>query len=192
MGFKQGLENVVAAARLAAGQPNPPLFVLMGDGNQRADLQALAADLPNVRFLPPQPDGDFPDVLAAADVLLVNQRPSVVDMSLPGKLTSYFVAGRPVVAAVAPHSETAAEITAAGAGLVVDAGDPDALLAAIRVLEANPGRASALGAFGPPYAEAHLSADGALATLERFVATIAGRAPLAGMTTRSIGSTEAT
>ena len=40
MGYKQGLENVVAAAELAARSNSRARFVLLGDGNQRASLQA--------------------------------------------------------------------------------------------------------------------------------------------------------
>ena len=64
--------------------------------------------------------------MQASDVLLVNQRASVTNMSLPSKLTSYFASGRPVIAAVSADSETAWEIEASGAGLVVPPADPPA------------------------------------------------------------------
>src|SRR4051794_17113008 len=41
MGLKQGLENVVAAARLAAATGSDARFVIMGDGGQRRHLQEL-------------------------------------------------------------------------------------------------------------------------------------------------------
>ena len=40
MGYKQGLENVIAAAELARRTNSRARFVLLGDGNQRASLQA--------------------------------------------------------------------------------------------------------------------------------------------------------
>ncbi|HEY7031517.1 MAG TPA: WcaI family glycosyltransferase [Thermomicrobiales bacterium] len=169
MGLKQGLENLVDCARLALAAAPDLLFVLMGDGNQRAMLEERARDLPNLRFLPPQPEDDFPNVLAAADVLLVNQRPTVTDMSLPGKLTSYFASGRPVVAAVSPTSETARELTQSGAGRVVDAGNPDLLLAAIRGLAADSVAAADLGTRGQAFARGNLTEGAALERLERFV-----------------------
>jgi glycosyltransferase involved in cell wall biosynthesis len=172
MGLKQGLENVVDCARIATTVMPELLFVLMGDGNQRPMLEERAAGLPNLRFLPPQPDDDFPNVLAAADVLLVNQRPTVTDMSLPGKLTSYFASGRPVAAAVAHASETARELDAAGAGLVVEAGQPAALLGAIQCLIANPLRAADLGERGRLFAQHHMTPAAALARLDHFLATI--------------------
>jgi glycosyltransferase involved in cell wall biosynthesis len=174
MGFKQGLENIVACAQLAQHTHPELLFVLMGDGNQRAELEARATGLSNLRFFPPQPEERFSDALAAADILLVNQRPSVTDMSLPGKLTSYFAVGRPVVAAVAPASETAAELQAAGAGMVVPAGAPDLLLGALHELSLDPERASALGQRGLAYARDHLTAPAALARLEAFVRDVGG------------------
>ena len=172
MGFKQGLENIAACAQLAQHDADL-LFVFVGDGNQRAHLEQLARGLPNVRFLPPQSEEEFPNVLAAADVLLVNQRPSVTDMALPGKLTSYFASGRPVVAAVAPGSETESEVNGAGAGLVVEAGAPQLLLGAIQALAANRPWGDELGQRGRAYADGHLTAPAALANLERFVLDIA-------------------
>jgi glycosyltransferase involved in cell wall biosynthesis len=180
MGYKQGLANVVACARLAGDEPDLR-FVLMGDGSQRGFLEDLAARhrLGNLRFLPIQPAELFPSVLAAADVLLVNQRAEVTDMSLPGKLTSYFLAGRPVLAAVSPTSETAREVAASGAGLLVRPDDPAALLAAVRGLAADPARRERLGGAGYAYARAALTADQALAGLEALVELIATRAATA-------------
>lgn len=172
MGYKQDLGNVLACARLAAREAPHLYFALVGDGSQRRALETEAAGLANMSFLPLQPEEDFPDVLAAADVLLVNQRPSVTDMSLPGKLTAYFAAGRPVVAAVAADSETAAEVRAAGAGPVVAPGDPAALLAALQALASDPEQAARYGRQAQAYARSHLDAEQALMGLEDFVARV--------------------
>jgi glycosyltransferase involved in cell wall biosynthesis len=180
MGYKQGLENVIDCARLARQQDPNLLFVFVGDGNQRAHLQQLAAGLTNVRFIPPQSEEEFPNVLAAADVLLVNQRDTVTDMALPGKLTSYLAASRPVVAAVSPLSETAAELAAAEAGLVVAAGAPEALLHAINRLAEDPSLAKAMGERGRAYALEHFAPGQALRYWEAFIAATAGQ-PRAAM-----------
>jgi len=169
MGLKQGLEHVVAAAHLAAEVQPRTRFILMGDGSQRATLESLAAGCPNIAFMPPRDADRFVDTLAAADVLLVNERRSVVDMSLPSKLTSYFVAGRPVVAAGAAGGATAREVTRAGAGLVVPGEDPQALLAALARLAGDPELGERLGAAGADYARSSLSPEAALAGAEEFV-----------------------
>lgn len=177
MGYKQDLGSALACARLALREAPRLHFALVGDGSQRRELEARSAGLANVSFLPLQPEEEFPDILAAADVLLVLQRASVTDMSLPGKLTAYFAAGRPVVAAVANDSETAAEVRAAGAGPVVAPGDPAALLAALQALAADPGRSAHYGRQAQAYARTHLGAEPALAGLEAFVAQVlAGKA----------------
>src|SRR5262249_7234406 len=81
MGAKQALENIVDTARLAASIQPRLRFVLMGDGSRRGSLERQGAGLLNLKFLEPQSSEDFPGVLAAADVLLVNERPTVRDMS---------------------------------------------------------------------------------------------------------------
>ena len=88
-------------------------------------------------------------MLESADILLINQRSSVDEMSLPSKLTAYFAAGRPIVAAVPAGSETASEVDAAGAGIVVPPGKPKALMNAILELQSDPHRRKALEARWP-------------------------------------------
>jgi glycosyltransferase involved in cell wall biosynthesis len=169
MGAKQALENVIDAARLAQSVRPDILFVLMGDGSRRRDLEVLARGAENLQFLDPQPSDAFPDVLAAADVLLVNERATVRDMSLPSKLTSYFSAGRPVVAAVRSDGTTAAEVERSGGGEVVPPGDPRALVDAVTALAEDSRRAAALGACGSKYAAEYL---GEAAAAERSVAFV--------------------
>lgn len=168
MGLKQGLEVLVEAAR----QDPAVRVVLMGDGNQRAHLVRLAGGegaLPNLDFLPPADDADFPDVLAAADVLAVTQRASVLDMSIPSKLTSYFAAARPVVASVAVEGGTAQEVLRSGAGVLVPPEDPGALLKAVHALAEDPEAADELGARGPAYVDAHLSKEAGLARIDALL-----------------------
>ena len=165
MGLKQGLEVLIEAARLA-----PEVrVVLMGDGNQREQLRALAGGLPNLDFMPPAGDEEFADVLAAADLLVVTQRGSVRDMSLPSKLTSYFAAGRPVIAAVAADSGTAQEVLGSGAGVVVPPESPGELLTAAAALLSDPARAAALASAGPAYAAAHLTREAGLARIDALL-----------------------
>jgi glycosyltransferase involved in cell wall biosynthesis len=172
MGLKQGLEVLVEAARLADRDGGPGggvRVVLMGDGHRREHLRELARGVESLALLPPAGDEEFPEVLAAADVLAVTQRASVLDMSLPSKLTSYFTAGRPVVASVAAGSGTAREVERSGAGVVVPPEDPRALLEAVRLLAGDPERCAGLGARGREYVERRLSRR---AGLERITALL--------------------
>jgi glycosyltransferase involved in cell wall biosynthesis len=174
MGHKQGLENVIECARLAAATAPSMLFAFVGDGNQRARLEALAERhrLTNVRFLPLQPEQVFPSVLAAADILLVNQRGSVAEMALPSKLTSYYAAGRPVVAAVAAGSETAREIAWSSGGIVAAPDNPAALLAALLRVANDAGLRAHLAESAGRWAATVLSEDAALRSYEQLLASV--------------------
>lgn len=172
MGLKQGLEVVVDAARRAVRSGLRLRFVLMGDGNQRAHLERIGAGLPNLAVLPPVPGDGFPDMLHAADVLLVTQRASVLDMSIPSKLTSYFAAGRPVLAAVARDGGTAVEIERSGAGVLVAPEDPAALLDAALSLRDSPDVRESLGRNGQAYAAARLDRAAALDRITALIADV--------------------
>ena len=174
MGHKQDLGNVIRTARLAQGANARLQFVFTGDGNQRHILEDLATGLDNVRFHDPIADDVYPVALRAADVLLVNERSTVVNMSLPSKLTSYFAAGRPVVAAVPPNGSTEREVARSGGGMTAPAGDPSTLLSTIQHLFDSPSRCDHLGAAGRRYATEHLSADAAHERLRAWVLTLMG------------------
>jgi colanic acid biosynthesis glycosyl transferase WcaI len=170
MGRKQGLENVLEAAALTTNAG--VRFVLAGDGNERATLEALvtARRLRNVQFLGIQPSGGpFDAMCRAADVLLVNQRGAVRDMSLPSKLTTYFSAGRPVIAAVHERSETAAEVMRSNGGRIVPADRPVALAAAIARIASDPMGRATFGAAARVYAAETLSRDATLARIESLL-----------------------
>lgn len=170
MGYKQGLEHVLAAAELAEGDAGLR-FVFQGDGNQRRELELLARrkQLGKVQFLPLADGRDFASVLGAADAFLLNQRASVVQMSLPSKLGSYFRAGGPVVAAVDPADEARREIEAAGAGLVVLPERPRELLDAFAALRADPERARRMGESGRAYANRQLAPAAVFRGVEEII-----------------------
>lgn len=173
MGKKQGLENVVAAARLAESRGSAVRFVLMGDGNQRRHLEGLALGVSSLTFLDPLPAIDFRLALSAANILLVNELPGVKDMSVPSKLTSYFNAGVPVVAATDPGSVTALELETSGAGIRVDASDPLALLKAVETVACNPGVATQMTDNALRYRRETLSEPAALAKYDDFIIRLA-------------------
>lgn len=153
MGLKQDLDQVLDAGRLADREGAPVRFVLMGDGSQRQPLIDRAIGIERLEFRSFVPAPELPDVLAAADVLILTERATVVDMSLPSKLTSYFAAGRPVVAAVHPGGASAREVGRAGAGVTTPAGDPELLLRAIMGVRDEPDHGRAFGDAGRRYAQ---------------------------------------
>jgi len=173
MGVKQGLENVVEAARLAAGEGRSVRFVLLGDGNQRQSLAELAHGVPAMSMVGSLPDAEFRDALGAADALLVNEKAGVAGMAVPSKLTSYFSTGLPVIAATDPGSVTESEVLLAGAGLVVPAADPRALLNAAEDLAADPRSARNFGENGQRFRATKLTPRASFDTFTRLLRELA-------------------
>ena len=167
MGMKQGLEAVVDAAVLAATRARHVDFYFVGAGNQRADLERRSVGMSNIRFIDPLDAELYSHALAAADVLLVNERASVREMSLPSKLTSYFVAARPVVAAVVAGGITHQVAQRSGACVVVPAGDPGSLINAIVRISGDPALDASLSAAAGRFAAAELGAE---AAMDRYAA----------------------
>lgn len=172
MGLKQGLEQLVETARLARTIHPQVRFVLMGDGSRRESLQVRGAGLENLTFAEPRLGRDYANALAAADVLLVHELASVLDMSLPSKLTSYFAAGRPVLAAVAPSGVTADEVRRSGAGIVAPAENAEALLESLERILGDQELGERLARAGREYAVTHLAQGAALARVETFIADL--------------------
>lgn len=162
MGAKQGLETIVDAARLAEERGAPVHFLLVGDGGERKQLQERARGASQLTFVEPLGDAEYRLALGAADVLLVNEKPGVAAMAVPSKLTSYFDAGRPVVAATDVGGITASEVTAADAGVVVRAGAPEELLAAVLTVTADARAAERFGHNGRRYRESVLDEGAAI------------------------------
>jgi colanic acid biosynthesis glycosyl transferase WcaI len=107
--------------------------VFVGDGAdcERIRRRAVELTLQNVRFLPLLDQADFRGLLAASGVCLVTQQKSVSEIVFPSKIVTYLAAGRPIVASVSFDCEVARITRESGAGKVVDAENPEALLAAI-------------------------------------------------------------
>ena len=162
MGVKQGLFNVVEAARVADEQQKPVRFVLLGDGSQRESLVALGQGVEHLQFVDSLDDTAFQGALRAADILLVNEKLGISEMAVPSKLTSYFDAGRPVVAATDQTGVTAGEIQISNGGRVVGAEDPQALLDTVMELRRDRTVAAELGRNGRRYRTDVLGEEGAI------------------------------
>jgi colanic acid biosynthesis glycosyl transferase WcaI len=181
IGVKQDIGNLVAAAAVATERGDDVRFVVMGEGSQREVLQSEAAELDSdrIEFVDPLPQDLYLDALRAADVLIVNEATGLREMAVPSKLTSYFTAGRPVVAATDSSSITASEVRAAGAGVQVEPAAPEALLDAVVDLASDPEQAEVYGDSARAYRRGVLSEDAAIDAFEQFLTELrdAPRAP---------------
>ncbi|WP_137809812.1 MULTISPECIES: glycosyltransferase family 4 protein [unclassified Gordonia (in: high G+C Gram-positive bacteria)] len=156
MGRKQGLGNVIEAARLCEKAKNGVHFILMGDGGERSSLVARSRGLRNIHFVDAANHDEFLPTLRSADLLLLNEEPGLVEMAVPSKLTSYFRAGVAVIGATDSRSGASAELRKSGGGVVVRPGDPEALVDSILDIMSRPSDRTRMGAAGAQYAEQSL------------------------------------
>ncbi len=155
MGFSQGLETVIDAAKLLE-DVSEIQFLMVGNGSGRVQaethLEGLA--LKNVRFLPFQPHEDLPSMYGAADICLIPLRRGFTNDSVPCKLFTIMAAGKPAVAAVDPGSDTWRLLERAKCGLCVEPETPQTIADAILYYYRNPLAASEAGTNARRFVEA--------------------------------------
>lgn len=168
----QSLETVIRAvcAARAAGAESLRLL-LVGDGMSRESLQTLVTELGAedfVLFAGSVPAKDIPKYTALADALIVSLSDSPdLGLTVPGKVTSYMAAGKPLLASMDGAGYDA--VKAAG-GLVSPACDVDALAANLCALCAMDTAARAgLGRQAKEYYLAHYRRAVLLRRLEAFI-----------------------
>lgn len=151
--------------------------VLVGGGDQKPMLQAMAADLAlvNTTFVDSVPKRAVPSYLERADLgLIPYQDMPLFAGALPNKTFDYMAAGRPLLAA-APVGELTGLIDRAHCGWNVTPEDPTAMAAAIREVAANRPEARARGAAGHTYALAEYDRQVLAARFVRLVDDLAAR-----------------
>jgi len=133
MGVKQGLEYVLFAAKRAQKENLKFMFVFVGGGNQIENLKNYATQnlLTNVEFLEPVTEVELSNLMNSADVLLVHESPGVKEMSIPSKLSTYFLTGRPVLVCSEPDSLAGKTVRESGTGLWAKSGEASELISGI-------------------------------------------------------------
>ena len=144
LGFYGAWETLLAAAREL--ETDGVGLVFVGDGAQRARLEAAATGSANVRFLPFFPSNKIASVLAAGDAHVITIKRGLEGVVVPSKLYGILAAGKPVVA-VAPQQTDAASLAARdGFGVAADPDNPAELVAMVRALLVDPARLASMGA----------------------------------------------
>lgn len=171
LGLKHDPEHLVALARRL--EPLNALVVVATEGLGRDALEARrrALGLENLVLMDYVAWDAVPDMLGAADVVLVLLEPDAGTFSAPSKTLTYLAAGRPVVGAMPGENLASRMVEQAGAGLVVAPGDYEAFAESVAALIADPQRAASMAVAAREYAEEHFDveriADDFLATLAR-------------------------
>lgn len=163
LGFYGAWDTLLKAAEILRNENVGLVFI--GDGANRAALQAQAANSPNVRFMSFRPVEQVPHVMMAGDVHIVTVRRGLEGVVVPSKLYGILAAGRPVLAVADPRSDAARIVVESGCGLTADPDDPGSVAAAIRELRADPARLNEMGYRGKAAAQKYARVN----ELQRFV-----------------------
>jgi colanic acid biosynthesis glycosyl transferase WcaI len=148
--------------------------LLIGTGARVAHITELAQRLTRdqVRFLPFQPREILSESLSSADVHYLGLTPGLAGFVVPSRLYGVLAAGRPVIAAVEPRSETAALVQEVRCGIVVPPDRPDVLAETIRELAAGVHDLSGMGRRGRDYVEAEDGRERAVARYRDLLALV--------------------
>ena len=107
-------------------------LVFMGEGARKREIQELARNCANVRFLPFRPASEIPSVMAAGDLQVVTIKRGLEGVVVPSKMYDILANGRPIAALASERTEVARLVRQYECGIVADPDDPNQLAESVR------------------------------------------------------------
>ena len=159
IGPAQNCETIVECANCLKGERTIK-FHMVGDGLNYQNCIELANKygLDNVRFYGYHPIDKMPDFYKMADCFIITMQDNeVVNSTLPAKIQSYMLAGKPIFGAIS--GEVKQVVNEAACGICVESGDYKALANAIANNYKDDTKLSKWGANGLKYYEAHFEKE---------------------------------
>jgi glycosyltransferase involved in cell wall biosynthesis len=149
-------------------------FLFVGDGPQRARIEAFAAkhEIKNFLYRDYYPRERINSVYGLADVHVVTLGASFVGIAIPTKCYVSMATARPVLFVGPERSETADAIRDAGGGAVVDPALPDAdarIAALLGTWSDDPVQSAAIGARGRAHVLAHFGREANCRAIESII-----------------------
>lgn len=152
IGRAHGLSVVIDAARSL----DDVQFLIVGDGAEREELEERSKGLNNVFFAGRRPKEEVPAILNRSDVSLVHLKPrAVFETVIPSKMLESMAASLPIILGVRGEAERI--LTEAEAGIVIEPGNVDELLSAVRKLRDNADVREENGESGREYVVEHFN-----------------------------------
>src|SRR5207245_2352766 len=97
---------------------------IVGEGNARRRVEALAERVPTARIRDPVPEEELVPLLRSALAHVLTQRRISAGVNLPSKIATYLASGRPIIAALDPETAAAELLRRSGGALLVEPEDP--------------------------------------------------------------------
>jgi colanic acid biosynthesis glycosyl transferase WcaI len=166
LGFYGAWNTLIVGARKLASEGIGLVFV--GDGAQRAEIEAAAAGAGNIRFLDFLPASKIPSVLAAADAHVITVKRGLEGVVVPSKMYGILAAGKPIVAVAPNETDVVSLGVRRGFAVAADPDKPEEMVAAVRELVFDANKLKSMGkaarAAAPDYDR--------VKELEKFIQTI--------------------
>jgi colanic acid biosynthesis glycosyl transferase WcaI len=157
IGPKQALHHVFAAAEGLRAIKHLH-FVIAGDGSLKAQFVEHYGNMPNVHFLPLQPEDRFCELLNLANLHILPQDEAAADLVLPSKVGAMLASLRPIL--VQANEGTELHQMLKNVVEIIPPGDVEALQSAIMAAQTTNPDVSRYGEIAALFGR-----DGALATL---------------------------
>lgn len=161
IGMASGLEVALQASqKLSAEGDDSIRFLLVGDGAQREEIEARVQTegLKHVIFTGRLDKSLMPTVLRSTDICFIHLKKSdLFKTVLPSKLFEAFAVGRAVVLGVDGSARDVLE--AAQAGIFIEPGNAEALIAAIRSIQKDESLRESFEENGMAHVRSHYNRD---------------------------------
>ena len=143
LGFYGAWNTLITGARRLAKDGVGLVFV--GDGAQRAQIEAAASGSDNVKFLDFFPASKIPSVLAAADVHVITVKRGLEGVVVPSKMYGILAAGKPIVAVAPEETDVVSLGLRQGFAVASNPDKPAELVEVIRILLADIHKVQTMG-----------------------------------------------
>jgi glycosyltransferase involved in cell wall biosynthesis len=130
LGFYGAWPTLVKAACMLEADGVGLVFV--GEGSKKREIQELARNCANIRFLPFRPASEIPSVMAAGDLQVVTIKRGLEGVVEPSKVYDILAHGRPIAAVASERTEIARLVRQHECGIVADPDDPNRLAESVR------------------------------------------------------------
>lgn len=187
MGFPHGIETLAAAIKSLEAEEDIH-FIFLGSGPKQkllVDMVKLGAK--NITVLPPRPRSSQNEFLNACDVSILTLVPGMLGLAVPSRTYNLMAAGKPIIALVSASSEVARVVLEEQIGWVVEPGEVEQTVQAIRAAKASRETLLHMGARARRTGETRYSPETILRQFDVFLSPpLAESAPLAKSASNSI------
>ena len=151
IGVKQGLETLIAAAKMLTNRSIE--LIVCGEGAEKKRLSTAANGLQNVCFNGLLDAQAYQEMLVDADLLIIPLVPGSGNSFFPHKLLSSCAASKPVLAVCDPESELARTVRMNRCGVVVPPQNAQYLAQTLDILSNDRERLKSMGQAAREFAE---------------------------------------